>query len=184
MNLIYVYIAKWLPQLSLVNIRHHIELQTFLLAMRTFNIYSLINFQIYSIVNYSHYAVFYIPGLRKNKLMDAKNILVIARSRELVVSKGSQKAQISSYKIHKSTTSVFKPQIKLCLKRLVEILNPKTGKICKNILFLLLSQQSNTEFKELLIFINSWKTLSKNRIKSLTAKWQYHPTFIHQLFPL
>lgn len=47
------------------------------------------------------------PGLRKSKLIDAKNILMTPRGRELVVSKGSQKAQISNYKIHKSTTYVF-----------------------------------------------------------------------------
>lgn len=80
---------------------------------------------------------------------------MIAKGRELGVGEGSQKDQTSSYKILKSTTSVFKPHIKLHLKNLLEILNPMTVKICKNILFPPVAQESNIEFKESLVFINN-----------------------------
>ena len=47
---IFMYIAKWSPLLSLVNIHHHRDLYLFLLVIRTFTIDSLSNFQMCSTV--------------------------------------------------------------------------------------------------------------------------------------
>ena len=58
-DLIFVYITKWSPQLSLVNIHHH-DSYIFFLVMRIFKICSLSNFKMYNTVLLTIVTILYI----------------------------------------------------------------------------------------------------------------------------